>query len=72
MNWFLGYVYPDLLSNFRNMAWLSKQCILVSLNETTCTINTALVEQLPGEPIDYRSLDSVLDESEAMHFLQNF
>ena len=22
-------VYPDLLSNFRNMAWLSEQCILM-------------------------------------------
>ena len=56
-------VCPDLLSNFRNMAWLSEQCILAPLNETTRTINTALVAQLPGEPVEYRSLDSVLDES---------
>ena len=28
-------VYPDMLSNFRNMAWLSEQCILASLNEIT-------------------------------------
>ena len=26
-------VYPDLLSNFRNMAWLSERCILAPLNE---------------------------------------
>ena len=39
-------VYPDLLSNFRNMAWLSERCILAPLNETTRTINTALVAQL--------------------------
>ena len=52
-------VYPDLLSNFRNMAWLSERCILAPLNETTRTINTALVAQLPGEPVEYRSLDSV-------------
>ena len=65
-------VYPDLLSNFRNMAWLSERCILVPLNETTRTINTALVAQLPGDPVEYRSLDSVLDESQAVHFPTEF
>ena len=40
-------VYPDSLSNFRNMAWLSGRCILASLNKTTHAINTALVA---GEP----------------------
>ena len=61
-------VYPDLLSNFRNMAWLSERCILAPLNESTRAINTALVAQLPGESVEYRSLDSVLDESQAVHF----
>ena len=61
-------VYPDLLSNFRNMAWLSERCILAPLNEITWTINTALVAQLPVDPVEYKSLDSVLDESQAVHF----
>ena len=61
-------VYPDLPSNFRNMAWLSERCILAPLNETTRTINTPLVAQLPGEPVENRSLDSVPDESQAVHF----
>ena len=61
-------VYPDLLCNFRLMAWLSEQGILAPLNETTRTINTALVSQLPDESVEYRSLDSILDESQAMHF----
>ena len=64
----MSKVYPDLLSNFRNMAWLSERCILAPLNETTRTINTALVAQLPGEPVEDRSPDSVLDESQAVHF----
>ena len=61
-------VYPDLLSNFRNMTWLSERCILAPLNESTRAINTALVAQLPGECVEYRSLDSVLNESQAVHF----
>ena len=40
---------PDLLSNFRNMTWLSEQ--YVHLDETIHTINATLVAQLPGESI---------------------
>ena len=58
MNW-----CPDLLSNFRNMTWLSERCILAPFNESTHAINTALVAQLPGECVEYRSLDSVLEVS---------
>ena len=61
-------VYPDLLLNFRNMAWLSERCILAPLNESTHAINAALVAQLPGECVEYRSLDSALDEFQAVHF----
>ena len=50
-------VYPDMLSNFRNMEWLSERCILAPLNETTCTIYTALLAQLPGDSVEYRSLE---------------
>ena len=37
-------------------------------NSSTHAINTTLVAQLPGECVKYRSLDSVLDESQAVHF----
>ena len=61
-------VHPDLLSNFKNMTWFSERCILAPLNESTRAINIALVAQLPGKCVEYRSLDSVLDESQAVHF----
>ena len=68
MDELVSRVYPHLLSNFRNMNWLSERCILAPLNETTRTINTTLVAQLPGNSVEYRSLDSVLDMSQAVHF----
>ena len=55
----MSTIYPDLLSNFTDITWLSEHCILAPLNKTTRTINTTLVEQLPGEFIEYKSLDSV-------------
>ena len=65
-------VYPDLLSNFRNISWLPEQCILAPLNETTRAINGALVAQLPGDFVEYRSLDSAPDKSQAVHFPTEF
>jgi len=65
-------VYPDLLLNFTNIAWLSERCFLAPLNKTTRTINTTLVEQLPGDCIQYKSLDSVPDESQAVEFPTEF
>ena len=64
--------YPDLLSNFRNMSWFFKQCILAPLNEITSAINGKLVAQLPGDFVEYRSLDSVPDKSQAVHFPTEF
>ena len=65
-------VYPNLLSNLRNISWLSERCILAPLNETTRAINGKLVAQLPGDFVKYRLLDSVPDESQAMHFPTEF
>ena len=72
VNKLVSKVYPDLFCNFTNMALLSEWCILDPLGITTWTINTALVAQLPGEPVEYRSLDCVLNESQAVHFLIEF
>ena len=65
-------VYVDLLFNFKNITWLSECCILAPLNKTTRTINATLVEQLPGECIEYNSLDSVPDKSQAVEFSTEF
>ena len=68
----MSRIYPDLLSNFSNITWLSERYILAPLNKTARAINTTLVEQLPGECIQYKSLDSVPDESQAVEFPTEF
>jgi len=64
INELMSRIYPDLLSNFTNITWLLESCILAPLSKTTCSINTTLIELLPGECIQYKSLDSVPDESQ--------
>ena len=49
----MSTVYPDLLSNFTNITWLSEHCILAPLNKTTCTINTTLVAQSNQSQLAY-------------------
>ena len=62
----MSRIYSDLLSNFTNIIWLPERCILALLTKNTLAINTTLVEQLPGESIQYWSLDSVPDKSHAI------
>jgi len=38
MEQLVSKVYPNLLSNFTNLAWLSERCILAPLNKTTYSI----------------------------------
>ena len=68
----MSRIYPDLLFNFTNITWLSEHCIVALLNKTTRFINKTLVEQLPGECVEYRSLDSVPDESQVAEFPTEF
>ena len=64
----MSRMYTHLLSNLTNITRLSEHCILAPLHKTTHSINTTLVEQLLGECIQYKSLDSVPDESQAVEF----
>jgi len=51
----------DELVSYTNITWL-----LAPLNKTTHTINTTLVEQLPGDCMEYRSFNSVPDKSQGI------
>ena len=51
--------------HYSEMSWLSERCILAPLNETIRSLNAKLVAQLPGECMNYRSIDTVPDETAA-------
>ena len=65
-------ICPALLTHYIDMTWLSQRCILPPLNETIRSINTKLVEQLPGQGVEYRSIDTVPDETQAAQFPVKF
>ena len=63
MKWSTGYIQMYFLTFGIWHDFLNVIIILAPLNQTTQAINTTLVAKLPGESVEYKSLDSILDES---------
>ena len=61
-------IYPALLTHYSDMSWLSERCILAPLNETIRSLNARLVALLPGQCMNYKSIDTVPDETTATLF----
>ena len=65
-------VYPDVETQFRNLTWLCERAILAPTNECVNTINFSLQNQLPGAEIVYKSIDTVIENSEAVEYPTEF
>jgi ATP-dependent DNA helicase PIF1 len=51
--------YPNLLHNFKDEDFLRSRAILVSTIDTVDKINDFILQQIPREPKDYYSCDSI-------------
>ncbi|XP_074358183.1 uncharacterized protein LOC141697605 [Apium graveolens] len=56
-------VYPSLLENYRDPAYLKERAILTPKNETIHELNDFLMSMIPGEARTYLSSDSVCKTS---------
>ncbi|KAL8094160.1 hypothetical protein AgCh_035870 [Apium graveolens] len=56
-------VYPSLLENYRDPAYLQERAILTPKNETVHELNDFLMSMIPGEARTYLSSDSVCKAS---------
>ncbi|XP_076893887.1 uncharacterized protein LOC143546016 [Bidens hawaiensis] len=60
----IEFVYPDILSNYKNKEFFEQRAVLAPTNEVVEQINNRLLEMLPGSEYEYLSSDSVcFDES---------
>jgi hypothetical protein len=57
-------VYPDLLANFRYLAYLASRTIVCPNNSTVDEINKYIVSLLPGDVVQYISCDTISMTSE--------
>jgi ATP-dependent DNA helicase PIF1 len=71
-------VFPDLAEHRNSpqyrtwLAWLSQRAILAPKNDAVDFINSHILSQLPGEERTYKSMDTVLDIDQAVHFPTEF
>jgi len=68
----IAKVYPNLTENYLCYDWLRERAILAPRNDIVEKINQVLLEQLPGQERTYRSIDSTLDQEEAVHYPVEF
>ncbi|XP_014666574.1 PREDICTED: uncharacterized protein LOC106808387 [Priapulus caudatus] len=65
-------VFPNLHLRYQDQDWLSERVILAAKNLAVDDINAKLLEQLPGDPTSYKSIDTVPDPDEVVHYLTEF
>jgi ATP-dependent DNA helicase PIF1 len=64
----INAVYPNILINFKNLSWLTERAILAAKNDDVDGINSKILSMLPGEPIVYESIDTNVEEDDAVNF----
>ncbi|XP_059149801.1 uncharacterized protein LOC131936752 [Physella acuta] len=65
-------VYPNLEANFKNHQWLCERVILAPKNELVFKLNIEIQNLLPGDTRIYKSVDTVLDPDQAVHYPTEF
>ena len=55
-------IYPDVADNFVDPTWLKERAILAPLNDTVTDMNGILMHKLPGDLVQYESVDTVEDD----------
>lgn len=61
-------VFPNILQNYRNHDWLRERAILAPKNIHINAINFQIQAKLPGVVTTYKSIDSVMNQDEAMNY----
>ena len=65
-------VFPNLVVNATRPEWLAERAILSPLNTNVKMLNTWLMNEFPGEEMEYRSVDSAMNDNEAVHYPVEF
>lgn len=60
--------FPILQNNFKNHDWLCERAILAPKNDDVNKINHQIQLKLPGEVVKYKSIDTVIDEEQAVNY----
>ncbi|XP_029342163.1 uncharacterized protein LOC115033546 [Acyrthosiphon pisum] len=65
-------VFLDILNNYLDQNWLSQRDILAAKNNDVDKINFQIQQLLPGDFMSFKSIDTTVDENEAVYFPTEF
>ena len=65
-------VFPDIRRYYNNHKWLRERAILAPKNNTVNSINLQIQQQLPGQEVSYKSIDTVVDIDHAVQYPTEF
>jgi len=65
-------VFPNIRQCFNDHRWLCERAILAPKNDSVNAINLQIQQQLPGEDVLYKSIDTVVDTDQAVQYPTEF
>lgn len=69
----IAKIYPDIADiKNKSMDWLCERAILTPKNDRAAIINDILLKSFQGEEMEYRSVDTVLQTDDAVHYPVEF
>ncbi|XP_028966941.1 uncharacterized protein LOC114828157 [Galendromus occidentalis] len=71
-NALIDSVFPLLIQNYNDHRWLSERAILAPTNIDVDAINRAIQNRIPGDIMSYKSIDTVLNQDEAVEYPTEF
>lgn len=68
----IGKVFPNISENFRSHDWIYERAILAPKNDDVNSINNQIQSKLPGVATEYKSIDTVTIEEQAVNYPTEF
>ena len=68
----ISKMFPNLQHHYLTHKWPCEKAILAPKNVTVNSINWQLLQALPGNSHTYKSIDTVVDQEEIVHYPAEF
>ncbi|XP_067645269.1 ATP-dependent DNA helicase pif1-like [Eurosta solidaginis] len=65
-------VFPNIVQHYKNYDWLSERAILAGKNKDVNDINAAILDQIPGDIVAYKSMDTITDQVDVVNYPTEF
>ena len=68
----IGKVFSNIQINYKNHDWLSERAILAAKNKDVNQLNNVVQSSIQSEEITYKSIDTVVEADEVVHYPTEF